>query len=331
MKPPLLINAAERWSGQWRHLKWLAKATNWPTAEAGTDISKVDGPIVIGGHERAISDAMCRLPVPRWKNVVAMLCTGATKFGRTPSWRLARCGAVLVPTEWARQMAAAGNSVMNAEVLWPLLPEEADNPEIHGEQRSTMCFGIYAGVPGRSEASKQAEAASRTFGEAFRGESKVKFRVLSGRPRQLACGPPIAECQSGFGMEADARRIAWYDGLDGFFSVSTGEGFDFCAAEALARGLPIAGTPHWGGTGQVGPTVPVPYTLEYMHKRIGHGLFMDNSVGAFISDRDMVEGWRQLRAVAELRRGTKVVDTAGQVYRIHYIATLSKVVERVAS
>lgn len=329
MNPPILINVAEPGSGWWRHLKWLVKATNWMPPTPGTDLGKVDSAIVIGGNEAGISDAMRRVPPERWKHVVAMLCTGATKFGRTHAWRLARCGAVVVPTEWARQMAAAGNVVVGAEVLRPTLDADVYDAPIAPHRHTDLRFGIYGGVPSRSEAVKQYRSAEMAFAKAFQDEPTIEMLVLARRPPP---GSPSSRFSwdNGIVIENPKLRAKWYDRLDGFFSVSAGEGFDFCAEEAFARGVAVAGTGSWGGTGEVGLAVRVPYTLDFMHKRIGSGYFMDNAVGAFMEHDDMVSAWRRLKEVAERRRGTKMVDTERRVCPKEYVSRLVAMVGRVS-
>lgn len=245
----------------------------------------------------------------------AIVYTGweSTAMPVMPAAMLSRAKAVVVPSQFAQVVFAAAGALPTRIVR-------------HGVHRTYVCRPLNRKVRTDDVIRVGAGGAWRGAGErkrllslvglfaqwAKRGDlphAKLSVRVpdLPDWSQRALKDVPTLEWKVGRELSVEAQAD-WYDSIDGYITLSMGEGYDLMSAEAMARGLPVAG-PAWGATGEHRLVVPMDYRLTPMSKACGY--YPAEALGAWVDDRELAKAWGRLLQITSQLRGTRVLPVEG--------------------
>lgn len=243
------------------------------------------------------------LTIPAGVPTVVYTSWEATRLPEIVSEGLKKAARIAVPSRFCQDVLAT-TCDLDAQVIYHGVADEFINLATAGRASGQITIGIGGAWMGAGERKRLAYLV-RIF-HTIAGSEGVELRV------RTPCMPPWANVPAPFvhwdiGERSTAQQVAWFDGLDGFMTISAGEGYDLMTDEAVARGLPVAGT-DWGGTSERHLTVRMPYSLVEM--RGISGFYPDKSKGALVSDEDIQKAFTRLMKAIENRRGTRVIPSA---------------------
>ncbi|MCC7374276.1 MAG: hypothetical protein IT581_06455 [Verrucomicrobiales bacterium] len=259
-------------------------------------------PKLVLGSPNFVATAL--LTLPRTSPTMVYTSWETTRVPEVASDILRSASKVVVPSRFCQNVFAATcdieADIVPHGVAGAFLETPAPKPFI---RRTTI--GIGGAWMGAGER-KRLQYLVRIF-HTIKECDDVILRVRTG------CLPPWAQSVevAGHRIQWDigdkwsaSNQVEWFDSLDGFMTISAGEGYDLMSEEAIARGLPVAGT-DWGGTSERHLTVRLPYSMVDM--RGIAGFYPEKSLAALVSDDGIQFGFERLLTAIRNRRGTRVV------------------------
>lgn len=322
MKPNTkLVTHAPMGPGSWAHFgAWLHQAMvrlspqfvapmfgprskDMTTPERREDVHLVCGPLsfVVGMLESLPPGALA----------IAYTTHETTLMSWDWAQKLAKAKAVLVASKFAQVVFAASariptrivrHGVHEAFVKEPLGPLR-----VGYEGMRIGAGGAWRGAGERKRILDLADAFVKWAANGQFHSWRLSLRVPDLPDWAATHTSPVLEWAVGRNL-SPKDQVRWYDSLAGYMTLSMGEGFDLMTAEAIARGLPVAG-PAWGGTGEHPLTVRMGYELKPFVDA-GH-LYPENSLGAWVSEEECNQATERFLASIMGMRGTRCLPVDG--------------------